>query len=98
MAREPPCSGPPCSGPPCSGPPCSGPPCSGPPCSGLCRAAAGGAAGYRAGGGSGVVADPVVLPGRVVALGVALGLVDGHQLAGDLLAVGGAAAGDLVGA
>src|SRR5215831_11240381 len=60
--------------------------------SGLVRAAAG----DRAGGGGGVLADPLVLPGRVVLAGVAARAVDRGELTGDLLPVRGAAAGHLV--
>ena len=51
-------------------------------------AAVGAPAGDRAGGGGGVLADPLVLPGLVVLLVVALRPVDRDQLAGDLLPVG----------
>ena len=56
------------------------------------------AGGQGPGSGSRVLADPLVLPRRVVALGVAARLVDGGQLAGDLLAVRAQAARHLVGA
>src|SRR5215831_11209613 len=61
--------------------------------SGLVRAAAG----DRAGGGGGVLADPLVLPGWVVLAGVAARAVDRGELAGDLLPVRAAAAGHFVG-
>src|SRR5436190_15557753 len=57
------------------------------------------AAGERAGvGRRGVLADPLVLPGLPVPLGVAPRLVDRGELAGDLLPVPEPAARDLVGA
>src|SRR5580692_6636768 len=40
---------------------------------------------YRAGGRGDVIADPLVFPGVVVLLVIAARLVDGDQLAGDLL-------------
>src|SRR5262249_43107596 len=51
--------------------------------------------GERAGGGGGVAADPLVLPGAVELLLVAAGLVDRAQLLGDLPPVAGLAPGDL---
>src|SRR5215813_6099351 len=49
-------------------------------------------------GGRGVLADPLVLPGLAIPLGVAARLVDRGELAGDLLPVPGPAARHLIGA
>src|SRR5206468_2939631 len=54
------------------------------------------AAGHRRGGRRGVLADPLVLPRRVVLLVVALRPVDRGELAADLLPVPFTAAGNLV--
>src|SRR6266536_4651974 len=60
------------------------------------RGAVRAAARYRAGGRRRILADPLVLPRLVVLLGVALRLVDRHQLAGYLLPVRAAAAQHLI--